>query len=110
MNSNQQKVLEELRKIGRESLFRYQVQSPYLFGLDCEKVRAGDEACVFGMGGLSWVVSARLGLTTAYVLNTFKALEKKDMVIRETRNPTYQRPLYWWPAGLAAELSKEIGD
>jgi len=108
MTKNQEAILAELRKIGRKNLFRYQVKSPYLFGLDCEKVRAGDESCVFGMGGLSWFVSARLGLSTPYVLSAFKALEKKGMVIRETRNPTYKRPLYWWPVGLAAELAKEL--
>ncbi|WP_050508098.1 hypothetical protein [Pseudomonas syringae] len=105
---NQQRVLDELRKIGRESLYRYREQSPYLFSEDCKKVSAGDEYCVFGMGGLSWWVSARLDLKTPSVLGIFKALESKGLVLRETRNPKYKRPLYWWPVGLAAELATEV--
>lgn len=108
LTENQHCVLEQLRKHGRESLFRYEVSSPCLFSLDCDKVRSGDKACVFGMGDLSWRVGRRIGLSAARVLAIFKQLERKGLVIRETDNPTYKRPLYWWPVGLAAELAGEI--
>lgn len=105
---NQQRVLGELRKIGRENLFRYKEKSPYLFGQDCKNLAAGDQRCVFGMGGLTFQAGKRLGLSASAVLSIFKALERKGLVLRETRNPTYKRPLYWWPVGLAAELAAEV--
>lgn len=108
LTERQQAVLGELRKIGRENLFRYKQSSAYLFGGDCEKVHKGDAHCVFGLGGLSFQVGSRLGLTAGAVLAVFKSLERKNMVIREMRNPSYQRPLYWWPVGLAETLAAEV--
>lgn len=108
MTDIQTLVLDELRKIGRESLFRYRESSPYLFQNDCEKIRAGDEKCVFGMGGLSWWIGGRLDISTAKALRVLKALEKKGLVIREVKHQTYSGARYWWPIGLAAELAQEI--
>lgn len=108
LTDRQQDVLETLRDIGRDNAARYRSKTPYLYQQDCEKLLRGDEACVFGLGGLTWQVGGRLGLAAATVLSTFKALEKKGMMIRETYNPRYQRPLYWWPVGLAKALAEEL--
>ncbi|MBV4507734.1 hypothetical protein HU751_023155 [Pseudomonas sp. BW13M1] len=107
LTDRQQDVLETLRDIGRDNAVRYRSKTPYLYQQDCEKLLKGDEACVFGLGGLTWQVGERLGLAAAAVLSTFKALEKKGLIIRETYNPRYQRPLYWWPVGLAQALADE---
>lgn len=108
LTAKQSAVLEELRKIGRHNAFRSKQTSAYLFGLDCERLAAGDEVCAFGLGGLTYQVAYRIDSTAGAVLATFKALERKGLVLRETRNPSYQRPLYWWPVGLAKELHDEI--
>ena len=108
LTSRQQDVLETLRDIGRDNAVRYRRKSPYLYQKDCERLMEGDEASVFGLGGLTWQVGKRLGLSAPAVLSTFKALESKGLVIRETRNPRYQRPLYWWPVGLAKALAEEM--
>lgn len=105
LTENQQRVLEELRAIGRENFARYQVKEPYLHARDRERVARGDQHCAFGLGGLTYQTGYRLGMTAGAVLSTFKALERKGLVIRETDYPEYQRPLYWWPVGLAAELA-----
>jgi predicted ArsR family transcriptional regulator len=60
------------------------------------------------MGGLTFQVGHRLGWTASAVLSHFKALEKRGLVIRESTNPDYKRPLYWWPVGLADSLCKEL--
>lgn len=108
LTDRQQDVLETLRDIGRDNAVRYRSKTPYLYQQDCKKLVEGDEACVFGLGGLTWQVGGRLGLGAASVLSTFKALESKGLIIRETRNPRYQRPLYWWPVGMAKALAEEL--
>lgn len=104
----QQLILEELRKIGRDNFYRYKDTQPYLHSEDCKQLARGDEASAFGLGGLTFQVGNRLGIKVGGVLSTFKALERKGLVVRETRNPSYQRPLYWWPVGLSKELLSEI--
>ncbi|MCV4287896.1 hypothetical protein OH708_08265 [Pseudomonas capsici] len=107
----QKSVLDELRKIGRNNAYMHKdsAHGEYLYKKDCEKLVNGDSYCVFGMGGLTSQVAYRLGMTAGGVLGIFKALERKGLVISEARAPEYQRPLYWWPAGLADELVDEIG-
>lgn len=107
MTTKQQSVFEELRKIGRENFERYRVKSPHLHTEDRRRLEKGDEFCAFGMGGLSYQVGSRIGMTAGSVLSIFKALERKGFVMRETRCPHYQRPLYWWPVGLAFELLQD---
>ncbi|MBN3965581.1 hypothetical protein IMW75_09825 [Pseudomonas gregormendelii] len=108
LTEKQQAVLDELRKIGRENAYRYLETKPYLHQTDSEKLARGDQACVFGMGGLSYQVGHRLGVNAPSVLSIFKALRRKDLVIREEAFPDYHRPRYWWPVGLAAELAGEL--
>lgn len=108
---NQMSVLDELRKIGRTNALKYagSIKNSSLHKEDCSKLARGDEFCVFGMGGLTYQVGYRISMSAGGVLKTFKALERKGLVIRETQFPEYQRPLYWWPVGLAAELVAELG-
>ena len=108
LTEKQQAVLDELRKIGRENAFRYRDTQPYLHQKDCEKLALCDQACVFGMGGLTYQVGNRLGVAAPSVLSIFKALRLKGLVIREESYPEYQRPRYWWPVGLASELISEM--
>ncbi|MNF05206.1 hypothetical protein D3C80_2048840 [compost metagenome] len=42
------------------------------------------------------------------MLSVFKALQRKGLVLPEESYPEYQRPRYWWPVGLAAELAGEL--
>ncbi len=108
LTEKQQLVINELRNIGRENAYRYQGITPHLHHSDCEKLSRGDQACVFGMGGLSYQVGHRLGVSAPSVLSIFKALRRKGLVIREESYPDYQRARYWWPVGLAAELAAEL--
>lgn len=108
LTAKQQSVLDELRKIGRENAYRYLETQPYLHQTDREKLARGDQACVFGMGGLTYQVGHRLGIGAPAVLSTFKALRRKGLVIREESYPDYQRARYWWPVGLALELAGEL--
>lgn len=108
LTEKQQNVLDELRKIGRKNAYLYRDTQPYLHQKDCEKLSLGDQACVFGMGGLTSQVGHRLGITASSALSIFKALRQKGLVIREESYPDYQRPRYWWPVGLAAELAGEL--
>lgn len=108
LTEKQQAVLDELRKIGCENAYRYRETQPYLHQKDCEKLALCDQACVFGMGGLSYQVGNRLGVAAPSVLSIFKALRRKGLVIREEAYPDHQRPRYWWPVGLAAELAGEL--
>ena len=108
LTEKQQNVLDELRKIGRDNAHRYRGVTPYLHQGDCEKLAKGDQACVFGMGGLTYQVGHRLGINAQSVLSVFKALQRKGLVLREESYPEYQRPRYWWPVGLAAELAGEL--
>lgn len=108
ITERQKLILEELRKIGCDNFYRYKNTQPYLHAEDCKQLARGDEASAFGLGGLTFQVGNRLGITAGGVLSTFKALERKGLVVRETRNQSYQRPLYWWPVGLAKDLLSEI--
>jgi DNA-binding MarR family transcriptional regulator len=107
LTENQQRVLTQLRDIGRRNVLKYRGDA-HLHNQDLEKLRKGDDVSAFGLGGLTFQVGSQLGMTPGSVLSTFKALERKGLVLRETRNPEYQRPLYWWPMGLAAELHAEL--
>lgn len=108
LTEKQQLVLNELRKIGRRNAYLYRETEPHLHQQDCEKLLAGDQACVFSLGGLSFQVGNQLGASAASVLSIFKALQRKGMVIREESHPDYLRARYWWPTGLAEELSQEL--
>ncbi|KAB0504734.1 hypothetical protein [Pseudomonas moorei] len=108
LTAKQQAVLDELCKVGRKNAYLYRDTQPYLHQKDCEKLALGDQACVFGMGGLTYQVGHRLGIAAPSVLSIFKALRRKGLVIREESYPDYQRPRYWWPVGLAAELAGEL--
>ncbi|WP_300727269.1 hypothetical protein [Pseudomonas sp.] len=105
LTDKQQNILDELRKIGRENAYRYRGVTPYLHQNDCEKLARGDQACVFGLGGLTYQVGGRLNINPSAVLSAFKALQRKGLVLCEESYPDYQRARYWWPTGLAAELS-----
>ncbi|MHA6235197.1 hypothetical protein [Pseudomonas fluorescens group sp. PF-69] len=108
LTEKQQSVLDELSKIGRENAYRYRGVTPHLHRNDCEKLAKGDQACVFGLGGLTYQVGHRLGVAAPSVLSIFKALQRKGLVIREETYPDYLRARYWWPVGLAAELAGEL--
>lgn len=108
LTARQQSILDTLRGIGSDNAIRYRDTTPHLYQQDCQRLLKGDEACTWGLGGLTCQVGARLGLSPQAVLSTFKALESRGLIIRETRNPTYQRPLYWWPVGLAKALAGEL--
>lgn len=108
LTKKQQSVLDELRKIGRDNAYRYLGVTPHLHRDDCNKLAKGDQACVFGLGGLTYQVGHRLGVSAPSVLSVFKALRRKGLVIREESYPDYQRARYWWPVGLAAELASEL--
>ncbi|MBD9443052.1 hypothetical protein [Pseudomonas sp. PDM04] len=108
LTDKQQSVFGELRKIGRENAYHYRGVTPHLHQDDCARLAKGDQACVFGMGGLTYQVGHRLGVAAPSVLSIFKALRQKGLVIREESYPDYQRARYWWPVGLAAELSAEL--
>ncbi len=108
LTDNQRRVLAELRRVGRDNAFRYRIREAYLHKQNIERLGQGDQACTFGLGGLTCQVGHAVGMKPGAVLGIFKALERKGLVIRESRDPWYQRPLYWWPVGLAAELSTEL--
>lgn len=110
LTERQQAVLNMLKAVSRENAFRYKDKTPYLYELDVKKLAAGDDKCAFGLGGLTYQVGGRLGMTAGAVLAIFKNLERKGLVLRESTHPEYQRPLYWWPVGLAAELTAEISE
>jgi hypothetical protein len=104
----QQSILDELRKISRGNVYSYQRLMPSLHQEHYKQLAKGDQACAFGLGGLTFQVGKRQGISTQSVLSAFKVLERKGLVLRETLHPDYQRPLYWWPVGLAAELTREL--
>lgn len=108
LTKNQGEVLAELRSIGRKNAFKYKDSQPYLHSQDLHNLNLGDQYCAFGLGGLTYQVAAKLGMNCGSVLAIFKALERKGLVIRETRNPEYKRPLYWWPVGFSEELLAEL--
>lgn len=108
LTDKQLRILDALREVSRTNVLRYRDSTQYLYEEDCKKLASGDQACAFGLGGLSYQVGARLDLSAASVLSTFKALERKGLVLRESSYPEYHRPRYWWPVGLAAELAAEL--
>lgn len=108
LTARQQTVLDAMRTRCRENMYRQKGGSEYLYASDIERVRGGDKSAVFGLGVLTWGLAHTLGMKAPQVLATFKALEKRGLVIREDDHPSYKRPLYWWPVGLAAELVTEI--
>ncbi len=108
LTDKQQRVLDALRAVSRANVLRYREKTPYLYEKDCKKLARGDQACAFGLGGLSYQVGARLDLSAASVLSTFKALERKGLVLRESSYPEHHRPRYWWPVGLAAEMAAQL--
>lgn len=108
LTEKQRTVLDTLREVSRENVFRYKDRTPYLYECDLKKLSAGDDKCAFGLGGLTYQVGHRLGLEAASVLSVFRALERKGLVIRETSHPEYKRPRYWWPIGFSSQLLAEI--
>lgn len=108
LTEKQKLVLDELRKIGRENAYCYRGVAPCLHNDACGRIARGDQACAFGLGGLTYQVGGRLSIEAGSVLSVFKALQRKGLVIREESYPEYQRPRYWWPVGLAAELAGEL--
>ena len=109
LTETQSRVLESLRVHCRANVVRYRESQPLLYRSDLEQIGRGDQASAFGLGGLTWVLGHQLGMTPGKVLRTFKALERKGLVLRE-KGVSYLRPLYWWPIGLAAELKAELGE
>lgn len=102
-------VLDAMRVQCRANVVRYRKSCPHLYRDDLERIGKGDKGSVWGLGCLTWQSANKLGMTAGKVLRTFKALEARGLVIREDRAVwTYQRPLYWWPVGLAAELVVEL--
>jgi hypothetical protein len=110
LTEKQQRVLDDLKRIGRENAYRYREREAYLHKQDLGRLERGDHVCAFGLGGLTYQVGRSVGMKPGAVLSTFKALERKGLVIREDRHSEYQRPLYWWPTGLAAELYAELSE
>lgn len=100
-------VLDALRAHCKANVVRYRESYPHLYQDNLEKIGKGDAASVWGLGCLTWQLGNKHGIAAEKVLRTFKVLETRGLVIREERG-TYQRPLYWWPAGLAAELVSEL--
>lgn len=109
LTENQTKVLEQLRGHCCRNVVRYRYSRYYhLHVSDMVRIERGDQAAVHGLGGLTFKVGHQLGMSPAKVLRTFKALQTKGLVISEEKGG-YQRALYWWPVGLAAELVAQIG-
>lgn len=109
LTERQVHVLMCLQAVCREQVFRYSGKCGHLFQSDLlTLVTKGDSGCAWGMGGLTWWVAPRLDLNPGQVLTAFKQLEAKGLVVREARHYTYQRPLYWWPLGLADEICNEL--
>jgi hypothetical protein len=104
LTQRQQEVIDSLEVICRRNVVLYKNSCDHLYQESLRKLLTGDAACVFGNGALTFQVGKALGLEAGAVLSTFKALESKGLVIRETRHPTYMRPLYWWPVGLAEKM------
>ncbi|GLO41537.1 hypothetical protein PPUN15366_31820 [Pseudomonas putida] len=96
-----------LRDIGRDNAVRYRSKTPHLYQQDCEKLLKGDEACVFGLDGLTWQVRQTAGACRGGGAQHLQSPREEGLIIRETCNPRYQRPLYWWPVGLAKALADE---
>lgn len=109
LTETQALVLNAMRTQCRANVVRYRESCPHLYQDDLVRIGNGDKGSVWGLGSLTWQVANKLSLTAEKVLRTFKALESRGLVIREERGAwTYQRPLYWWPVGLAAELVSEL--
>ena len=100
LTNRQQEVIGALEAICRRNVVRYKESCDHLYQDDLRKLARGDAASVFGNGGLTFQVGHALGIKAGAVLSTFKALERKGLVIRE-KPRGYQCALYWWPVGLA---------
>lgn len=107
LTNNQALVLEELQRRCRLNPFAHQNQSEHLFQQSVQRLNQGDQACVYGMGALSWGVAHTLGMSTGKTLRILKALQVKGLVITE-EDDDYQRPRYWWAVGIAEELRAKI--
>ncbi|NNN24388.1 hypothetical protein [Pseudomonas nitroreducens] len=109
LTETQALVLNALRAHCKANVVRYRESYPHLYQDDLVRISKGDKGSVWGLGCLTWQLGNKHGMAAAKVLRTFKALEARGLVIREDRAVwTYQRPLYWWPVGLAAELVGEL--
>lgn len=109
LTETQARVLDQLRGLCCRNVVRYRYSRHYHLHLDdVARLERGDQAAVFGLGGLTFQVGHQLGMAPAKVLRTFKALKAKVLVISEEKG-CYQRALYWWPVGLAAEIEAQIG-
>lgn len=108
LTERQQKVIGALEAICRRNFVQYKESCNHLYQANLRKLSIGDEACVYGNGGLTFQTGRALGIGASAVLSTFKALERKGLVIREKQVRNYQCALYWWPVGLAAKLSAEL--
>lgn len=107
LTERQSSVIEALEAICRRNVVRYKESCNHLYQDDLRKLAAGDAACVFGGGGLTFQVGHALGIKASSVLSVFKSLERKGLVIRE-KPRGYLCALYWWPVGLAASMKAEI--
>lgn len=107
LTERQGSVIEALEAICRRNVLRYKESCNHLYQDDLRKLAAGDAACVFGGGGLTFQVGHALGIKASSVLSVFKSLERKGLVIRE-KPRGYLCALYWWPVGLAASMKAEI--
>lgn len=107
LTERQRGVIEALEAICRRNVVQYKDSCDHLYQSDLQKLRKGDEACVFGTGGLTFQVGRALGIKASAVLSTFRALERKGLVLCE-KPRGYLCALYWWPVGLAASMKAEI--
>lgn len=108
LTERQQKVIGALEVICRRNVVLYKESCDHLYQESLRKLSLGDAHCVFGNGGLTFQTGKAIGLGAGSVLATFKALERKGLVIREKQVRNYQCARYWWPVGLAAKLSAEL--
>ncbi|WP_236199919.1 hypothetical protein [Pseudomonas pseudonitroreducens] len=107
LTETQALVLDALRAHCKANVVRYRESCPHLYQDNLERISKGDKGSVWGLGSLTWQLGKKHGMAAEKVLRTFKTLESRGLVIREERG-TYQRPLYWWPVGLAGELVAEL--
>ena len=109
LTDTQSLVLEQLRVHCRRQVMLYRGgKYDHLHQDKLARIQRGDQACAFCLGGLTFQIGHQLHMPAAKVLRTFKALKAKGMVLSEDK-VDYQRPLYWWPVGLAGESAAEIG-
>jgi len=105
---NQQAVLDNMTEISRSNAERWRSRGGHLYLSDLDRLKGGDETSVFGLGTLTSQLAFRLNKSTGSVLSILKALQRKGIVIHEADADSYQRPLYWWPTGLAEKIYLEL--